>query len=36
MMMADGSVHFIKYSIDPNLFRHGGNRQSRVVGSFTN
>jgi hypothetical protein len=35
MMMADGSVHFIKYSIDPNIFRQGGNRMSTAVGSFT-
>jgi prepilin-type processing-associated H-X9-DG protein len=36
MMMADGSVHHIKYSIDRVVFRQGGNRQSTFVGSFTN
>ena len=34
MMMCDGSVHLIKYSIDPNLFRQGGNRQSTSLGPF--
>jgi len=36
MMMADGSVHFIKYTIDRNVFRQGGNRFSTAVGPFTN
>jgi prepilin-type N-terminal cleavage/methylation domain-containing protein len=36
MMMCDGSVHFIKYSIDRNVFRQGGNRFSTAVGPFTN
>jgi prepilin-type N-terminal cleavage/methylation domain-containing protein len=36
MMMCDGSVHFIKYSIDRNVFRQGGNRFSDAVGPFTN
>jgi prepilin-type N-terminal cleavage/methylation domain-containing protein len=36
MMMCDGSVHFIKYTIHPNVFRQGGNRQSTAVGPFTN
>ena len=36
MMMCDGSVHFIKYAIDPNLFRQGGNRMSTSVGPFFN
>jgi prepilin-type processing-associated H-X9-DG protein len=35
MMMCDGSVHFIRYSIDANLFRQGGNRFSSAVGNFT-
>ena len=35
MMMADGSVHHISYTIDPNVFRQGGNRFSNAVGSFT-
>jgi prepilin-type processing-associated H-X9-DG protein len=35
MMMCDGSVHIVKYSIDANLFRQGGNRLSTAVGSFT-
>jgi hypothetical protein len=34
MMMCDGSVHFIKYSMDPNLFRQGGNRMSASTGPF--
>jgi prepilin-type N-terminal cleavage/methylation domain-containing protein/prepilin-type processing-associated H-X9-DG protein len=28
MMMADGSVHHVKYSVDPNVFRAAGNRFS--------
>jgi prepilin-type processing-associated H-X9-DG protein len=36
MMMCDGSVHVIKYSIDPNVFRQGGNRMSTAVGPFIN
>jgi len=36
MMMCDGSVHFLKYSIDPDLFRQGGNRMSTAVGPFFN
>jgi prepilin-type N-terminal cleavage/methylation domain-containing protein len=35
MMMCDGSVHFIRYSINPDVFRQGGNRMSTFVGSFT-
>ncbi len=35
MMMADGSVHHISYSIDPEIFRQGGKRFSKAVGSFT-
>ena len=34
-VLADGSVHHISYSIDPNVFRQGGNRFSNAVGSFT-
>jgi len=36
MMMCDGSVHFIKYTINPDVFRQGGNRMSSAVGPFTN
>ena len=36
MMMADGSVHHIKYSIDRAIFRQGGNRLSSAVGPFIN
>jgi prepilin-type N-terminal cleavage/methylation domain-containing protein len=36
MMMCDGSVHFIKYSMDLNLFRQGGNRMSNAIGPFFN
>jgi prepilin-type N-terminal cleavage/methylation domain-containing protein/prepilin-type processing-associated H-X9-DG protein len=36
MMMCDGSVHHISYSIDPDVFRQGGNRTSTAVGPFTN
>ncbi len=35
MMMADGSVHHIRYNIDRNVFRQGGNRFSAAVASFT-
>jgi hypothetical protein len=35
MMMADGSVHYISYTINFDVFRAGGNRFSSVVGSFT-
>ena len=36
MMMCDGSVHHIKYTINPDVFRQGGNRQTTAVGPFTN
>jgi prepilin-type processing-associated H-X9-DG protein len=36
MMMADGSVHHIKYTINSDVFRQGGNRMSSAVGPFTN
>jgi prepilin-type N-terminal cleavage/methylation domain-containing protein len=36
MMLCDGSVHHIKYTIDRNLFRQGGNRTSTAVGPFIN
>src|SRR5262245_20079522 len=36
MMMCDGSVHHISYSINPDVFRQGGNRTSTAVGPFTN
>jgi prepilin-type N-terminal cleavage/methylation domain-containing protein/prepilin-type processing-associated H-X9-DG protein len=36
MMMCDGSVHHIKYTINENVFRQGGNRQSTAIGPFTN
>jgi prepilin-type N-terminal cleavage/methylation domain-containing protein/prepilin-type processing-associated H-X9-DG protein len=36
MMMCDGSVHHISYSIDPDVFRQGGNRATTAVGPFTN
>jgi prepilin-type N-terminal cleavage/methylation domain-containing protein/prepilin-type processing-associated H-X9-DG protein len=36
MMMCDGSVHHIKYSINLDVFRQGGNRQSSAVGPFLN
>jgi prepilin-type processing-associated H-X9-DG protein len=35
MMMADGSVSHISFSINPDVFRQGGNRFSGAVGSFT-
>lgn len=35
MMMADGSVHIIKYNINGDIFRQGGNRMSTAVGNFT-
>jgi hypothetical protein len=35
MAMGDGSVHHISYSIDPNVFRAGGNRFSNVSATFT-
>ncbi|HJZ90545.1 MAG TPA: DUF1559 domain-containing protein [Gemmataceae bacterium] len=35
MMMCDGSVHFIKYSINADVWRQGGNRMSTAVGPFT-
>jgi prepilin-type processing-associated H-X9-DG protein len=35
MMMADGSVHHISYTINGAAFRAGGNRHSSAVGSFT-
>jgi prepilin-type N-terminal cleavage/methylation domain-containing protein/prepilin-type processing-associated H-X9-DG protein len=35
MMMADGSVHHISFSINPDVFRQGGNRSSGAVGTFT-
>jgi prepilin-type processing-associated H-X9-DG protein len=34
MMMADGSVHYISYSINPETFRQGGNRQTSAIGPF--
>ncbi|HET6576643.1 MAG TPA: DUF1559 domain-containing protein [Fimbriiglobus sp.] len=36
MMMCDGSVHLIKYTIERGVFRQGGNRQSTAVGPFFN
>jgi prepilin-type processing-associated H-X9-DG protein len=36
MMMCDGSVHIISYSINADVFRQGGNRTSSAVGPFFN
>jgi len=36
MMMCDGSVVFIKYTINADVFRQGGRRDSPAVGPFTN
>jgi prepilin-type N-terminal cleavage/methylation domain-containing protein len=36
MMMCDGSVHFIKYSVNRDVWRQGGNRLSTAVTSPLN